>query len=1193
MPALAADWTPEMRSMVELNRLVAARSVREGDAARGFAELIRATRSVPMRAPLASVIVRVALAANQATPAIAVIRQGLDETEGADRLGVMRALIRLFRRTKDAERAREMLVQLLAEQPGDRRARFVLNALLEADERWDELDASLEKEIRLAVRRGALRTASRLSLRRARLWGERLADPARAALRYGQAAQFAEQARDLDASFLLRLLQVHNLHRSHAPPTALDDAAGLTLALGERLGKAERATELFKQLGFGAYSPAGVEKPHGASIRPKLFSPAKANTETAIAPAPTRPAVRSADRLLLNSQAARTVEITAAGLNPSSTQRELLAVVDGLTSAAARAPEVAAVLAAAVDEGPDPLPAQKLEAHYTARGAWRELSEFYRRSAKRAQSKPEQVKWAEKLAEVLESELHDTTGAAEAWGLIVAATGDPRAVSEQVRLLNAKRDFSGVRQALNAGVERASDAPERAQALVLRAEEALSRQQVSAARNDFEKALELVPLHPQASAGLAEVSAMHGESAAVFAFERALAALPKRAAARAALYRRLAHLADAPLRDPKLSRTAWAEVAAELPGDEEAIGRLTALARSSGDDDLLESQVRAVLRADPMGDRARPARMELIAILERTGRADAAIGVLREFVKLEPAHQEAWVALADRLIAKGLDDDGALALEEAAAATEGPAERLAIYQRLARLVRERLYDDERADGFDARAEALKPAAGVPVLPLGGPVLLPKPRARASAPAPIAAPPSPPVKAPARENDFEEVAAVLESRLEPDEDARVKVQVRHPARLVPLLKSFVGESDFREFAFGHDAQAHARALAENELHDDEEEVLEVHTNDFALPEDDDYGEDGSSDETATEAVLPKPLEARRQTLEIPTHVGEDSASFGTAAQSLRDEQIALEAQVAEDPLEPESYRALAEHYDTASDPNRSSLMLEIARALDGDPNAAPRTPRLILSEADRLALKHPLLRTDAGELVSLVATALCRLFPAKGRNAGSSEEFRLDGGKGAKVTADALLAGVRILGVRAPDVHLSEAAGPPFSVVFADGPRLLVGRLAVKKPSPDAELRFYAGRALFTLSPDLLALRSVSRDEMTRGLQIIGQVLQGKASAVHSRLVVNDLSPQVWARLKVLFHTQLRVLELGPLTDGARHSANRAGLVVCGGVAPAIEALRAKKALTSEMIELVRFAASDAYLEMRGRTLGRR
>jgi len=1043
------------------------------------------------------------------------------------------------------------------------------------------LNASLEKETRLAVRRGSMRTASRVALRRARLWGERLADPARAALRYGQAAQFAEQAAELDKAFLLRLLQVHSLHRSKSAARVLEETASLTLALGERLGKAEKARELFKQLGFGAYAPATADKlQSSSSIRPKLFGPSQSTNETSIAPAPTRPPSRSSPAVSpapVHSQTAPTVEIAAA--RPSSTQAELMAVVDGLAPAASRGPEVAAVLAAAVSEGPDPLPAQKLEAHYIARGAWRELADFYRGSIARAESKRAQAGWAEKLAEVLESELNDVGGAAEAWATVVAATGDPRAVTEQVRLLNASRDFSGVRRALDAGVVRAADAAERAQAHILRAEQALGRQQVAAARDDFERALALMPLHPLASAGLAELAAMQGEVAPVLAFERALAALPRRAPNRGALYRRLARLIDARLRDAKLSRVAWVEVSHELPGDEEAASRLMALARASGDDELLETQIRAVLRQAPLSDRARPARMELVAILERTGRADAAIAVLREFVKLEPAHQEAWVALADRLIAQGLDDDGASALEQAAVASEDSGERFKLYQRLARLVRERLHDDERAETFAARADALRPETASELL--GGPVLLPRPR-RSSKPAPAAPPP-------AGESDFEEVAAALESRLEPEEDARVKVQVRHPLRLVPLLKSFVGEHDFRELAFGRDAQASSLESEDEE----QEEVLEVGTNDFALPGDDDYGE--GSDETATEGLArpdPEP-EPRRRTLELPVTQGPNQGFGPSPSKALRDELETLKLQVSEEPLEPERYRLLAEHFDTASDPNRSSLMLEIARALDGDPNAVPRTPRLILSEADRLALKHPLLRTDAGEMLSLVATALCRLFPARGRNAGSNEEFRLDGGKGAKATADALLAAVRILGVRAPDVHLSEAAGPPFSVVFADGPRLLVGRQVVKKPSADAELRFYAGRALFTLSPDLLALRSVTRDELNRGLQIIGQVLLGKAQPMHSRLVVNDLSPQVWDRLKVLFHTQMRELELGPLTEGARHTANRAGLVVCGGVAPALEALRSKKALPSEMIELVQFAASDAYLEMRGRTLGRR
>jgi hypothetical protein len=62
------------------------------------------------------------------------------------------------------------------------------------------------------------------------------------------------------------------------------------------------------------------------------------------------------------------------------------------------------------------------------------------------------------------------------------------------------------------------------------------------------------------------------------------------------------------------------------------------------------------------------------------------------------------------------------------------------------------------------------------------------------------------------------------------------------------------------------------------------------------------------------------------------------------------------------------------------------------------------------------------------------------------------------------------------------------------------------------------------------------------------------------------------------------------LDLTVLTEGARHSANRAGLVVCGGIAPAIASLKAKKALPSEMMELVRFAASERYLALRNRHL---
>ena len=68
-------------------------------------------------------------------------------------------------------------------------------------------------------------------------------------------------------------------------------------------------------------------------------------------------------------------------------------------------------------------------------------------------------------------------------------------------------------------------------------------------------------------------------------------------------------------------------------------------------------------------------------------------------------------------------------------------------------------------------------------------------------------------------------------------------------------------------------------------------------------------------------------------------------------------------------------------------------------------------------------------------MALVGIAMCRLHPARGRDAGTKDELRLDAGKGARASAEALLAAVRILGLRAPDVYIAED-GPPFSLVYA-------------------------------------------------------------------------------------------------------------------------------------------------------------
>ena len=48
---------------------------------------------------------------------------------------------------------------------------------------------------------------------------------------------------------------------------------------------------------------------------------------------------------------------------------------------------------------------------------------------------------------------------------------------------------------------------------------------------------------------------------------------------------------------------------------------------------------------------------------------------------------------------------------------------------------------------------------------------------------------------------------------------------------------------------------------------------------------------------------------------------------------------------------------------------------MTEALDGDPDSAPLAPKYMLSETDRAGLRHPLLRTEAGELLSLAGAAM--------------------------------------------------------------------------------------------------------------------------------------------------------------------------------------------------------------------------
>lgn len=1208
------------------HRSIARRLLRSGQPDKAAAELIRFAREQPMTARMAQALVTMALATNKMGPILTLVTQGVDEVEGRERVGVLRALARLQRRTGQELPAIETLTTLLAEAPEDRRSRLVLNALLERFERFDELDASLDKETRLLLRRRYFRAASRVALKRARLWGERLQEHPRAALRYGQAAQYAEQGQDPHSVFLLRMLWLRALVQADSPARSVDEALRVVLDVSGRVGKDARARAFIRELGLQLPAPKAVieevhdvtssgEEPTAAIVIP----PSTTQSDMEAAEAEPAPQGQVGEALLV-----------AAASSPSASNRALT----------------------------------KLEARYVARGAWRELARFYQETAAGRIDPKERAAWLEKLAELLESELDDAVGAAKVWAEVAQLTGDTQAVSEQVRILDERQDQVGVKQALDAGVVRAQDPQEKARLLVLRAQEARTRGDANQAKADFEEALRVSPTSLEAAAGLAELSVARGDAAPVKTFEKLLLAASRRLPERGALFRRLAKLADA-IKDARLALAAWVEVLGVTAQDDEALSRLWVLSKGLRDDTRLEQVLKALLAKDPRGEKARPAWLDLVSVLERGGRFDEALTSLREAVKAEPGHLQAWLSLVDRLLARRLDEEAGWALEHAAtSAPEGP-QRVSLWRRLARHARERLNEEERAEKYEERIERVRveqaPAAHAAAKLPGGPLVVPAPKASRPKPPPVLAVAA---KTLTDEVESEAFAKALGAVREP-EDSRPPLPPKLPARLQRVLEPIV-----QEFT----NQVETREAPASDFVDDEDvdDVMEVRSDEVVIMGPDvgpsvvvDAGlvaearaakpsavddEDASTpasraakmpvavdDEDATKTPAPRaakmpvavdeedasetpapraaprtfaveaddepdsPAAEARRTQELPAvapvELGDPlqsiPPSFGPSpSKQLSEERQALFERVRASPLDPDGYRMLAEHFDTANDANRSSLMLELARALEGDPNAAPRTPRLILSATDRAGLRHPLVRTEAAELITLSSPALCRLFPAKGKDAQASEEFSLESGKGAKVAADALLASVRLLGMRAPDVFVSDEAGPPFSALQTTPPRLVVSRLSVKKPIADAELRFYAGRALFTLSAELLALRTLKRDQLRAGLEAVGQMLRGQTST-EARIIREALPARSHERLKALWPKVAKTLDLGALMEGARHSVNRAGLVVCGGIAPAIASLRAKKALPVEVTELVRFAASERYLQLRNRRLGKK
>ncbi|QDE66785.1 hypothetical protein BHS09_07025 [Myxococcus xanthus] len=1067
---------------------------------------------------------------------------------------------------------------------------------------------------------------------------------------------------------------------------------------------------------------------------------------------------------------------------------------------------------------------QKVEAQLIARRAWAELAQLYLKRADRAKDASLRADALARLAELMENELHDPAGAARMYREIVELTGDRAALRDQVRLLAARGDASLVRRALDEAIRRAPAGRARAGALLTRGERWLHMGELKKARADFEAAESSSPgLLPVLAGMLCCVS--DAERPAIAERLRvALAGAPRRAPDRVEALRVLAQVAEESLSDLRLAQWAWSEVLTESPDSEQARVQLTILTRKLGDTTVLSRLLRAQLARESRGPAARQARLELVATLDAQGDADAALDELRQAVRYEPGHKEAWLMLVERLLERDHLGEAAWALEHAATAMDDEAERERTWDRLARLWREVMGNPERAQVYARRAEGIRqaraereepppepPRSAVPRRESSGPrapliaappvltqasanlqslakeetpttdigvapsapesvvpaldeagrdspgaaveqgrkaspepvsskrkgkrearsdrealsgmdagaqgersteapvrgesralapdASLPKGAARtaaasvrgegrsaaspsrgspaladaSSAPQPKAAAraavaPADASAAPQPRGDAR--AAATSADVLPKGEARATVSPAQSEPRVPVeafaasppkaearapASSPRGEARNPPSSPGNTAAPQPRAPAESAdaavspkapaaqrspassrgdkaaprvaasgseaeqgpaSRDAEARARRPRATDLITGEVVDLGDapvpetrvisweapPGRMDpvrrvvrarpEGTVSAPAPgrtfiaKPPAAPEPPRPVPGVMDPRESPAPAYAPSPDTEPDAFR-HIRERPLDAQPYRLLAEYFDQRGDPARASLMREIADALDGLETPAPRGQRPPLTSDERAGLRHPGLRTPSGELLACTGIALCRLFPAEGRAAGSSELLRATAGPCAPSVLDALHTAARMLDVHLPELVLAEDDGPPFTAVHAGHPRLLVGRLLLREPMPLPELRFHVGRALLSLSPDLLALRALKGGQLLRALALLATVLKDpRASGAEARVVRESLSPRALERAMALLEPGTQNFKASALADAARDSANRAGLVACGSIGPALSVLRTRRGNEAELVELLRFAASERYLPLR-------
>ena len=1144
---------------VERHRKSAALLLAEGQAARAFGELVRASRALPMTPRLAAVLVTFSLRAGTEAAAIALLSSALSTARGDTRRAVRLQLARVLRRVDQVPRALEALQALVDEAPGDHRARRLRDALSRHLSPQAPIVQGRALEAEEPVRR-APPSPPPLPPRRETVKGPSpWAEEEHTVDALGPPdAPFAQRAVPLPAAPPAPPpLPAAPASRPTPPPAGASDTHRTVLempspwaSLGEEVTSEAAASGL----------PFALAEPPAVTPRDDLAGDSSSHRRTTLDVTPYLPE---------DEETASAAPDASPLLAPYAAEKPAPAVTPAPVRSAAPVP-----WGADDDTGPSrprvvrqESPEQtRMEAQLIARRAWRELALFYMSRADAANDLSVRAEALTRLAELLENELKDTAEAARVYGQIFALTGDEASLTEQVRLLSERPDSGdwAVRRVLDEAVQRASTPRARAAAFLTRGERLLDTGEPARAREDFEAVVALTPQSLPALMGLVRSVAPADRPPAIERLRTALAALPRRAPGRLEGLRCLAELAGGSLADARLAHWACSEVLAEDPGNEAAQEQLISLTRQLGDQAALSRLLRDRIAREPRGPAARKARMELVATLEALGERDAGLTELRQAVRFEPGHKDAWLLLVERLISLGQKGEAAWAMEHGATATEDDAERLAMWERLARFCREVLGDATRAQVYATRAdnlrEAIAESAQPPLHP--EPPRSATPRREPSGPRTVLAPP------PTASAVSESSATVLEMPA---------VTVPVPAKAPPPEPPAAGPSVESTRVVGWEAPPGkmdpVRRRARPSGTTSEPPTPPPPSIEPMNP-------------VARTAAAPPAPGAAPTPHTAPMGVSAIRAAIASPAPT--EARPPAVERVRERPLDAEPYRELSAFFLSRGDMARGSLMAEVAAALSGEKDT-PRPPRRSLTAEERAGLRHPGLRNTSGDFLASVGYALCRLFPSFGRAAGAPETVRPDSGPGARSALDVLQSVARLFEVEVPELVLSdEEGGPAFTLVHPGAPRVMVGRHVVRQPLPEPELRFFAGRTLSCLGPDLLALRCLKKDQMLRAVAIVASVLRGGAEFdPEARVVREALHPKARERALAILDVAQRDFDATALSDAARHSANRAGLVACGGPGPAVAALRALKVAEPELVELVRFSASERYLPLRG------